>query len=160
MATKKAAKAKKTMAAAAKPAATATVSSSSPVCAAGVCAPQRTQGLRAPATQGTHSLVSIKGPGVFVAAAITKQGGATGLTFVSLDLDGRNVANLSYAAAQNWGLTESNPYGIVLLGAGDVRTLSIGWPTPLRFERELSLSVTINEGSVVQVLGNVVHGGA
>lgn len=144
----------------AKPAAIATAAPSKPSCATGVCAPQRTQGLRAPAPQGTHQLVSIKGPGVFVAAAITKQGGATGLTFVSLDLDGRNVANLSYAAAQNWGLTESNPYGIVLLGGGDVRTLSIGWPTPLRFERELSLSVTINEGGVVQVLGNVVHGSA
>ena len=127
-------------------------------CAAGVCDPVRTQGLRAPAPQGDHTLVSLRGPGLFVAAEVSKQGGVNGLTFVSLDLDGRNVVNLSYAAAQNFGLTQQNPFGIVLLGSGELKTFTIGWPSPLRFERELKLSVTVNEGGVVQILANVIHG--
>lgn len=127
-------------------------------CAAGVCDPQRTQGLRAPAPQGDHTLVKLKGPGVFLGAEVTKQGGANDLTFVILEIDGRNVVNLSYAAAQNQGLNQQNPYGLVLLGSAALKTFTIGWPTPLRYDRELSLSVTVNEGGVVQILGNVIHG--
>jgi len=77
-----------------------------PGCARGVCDPERTQGLRAPAPNGTHDLVTLRGPGVFVGAEVTKQGGTNDLTFVVLDIDGRNVTNLSYAAANNSGLTQ------------------------------------------------------
>src|SRR5918996_3092237 len=83
-------------------------------CAAGVCNPERTQGLKAPAAQGNHVLVSLRGPGVFLAAEVSKQGGSNDLTFVILDIDGRNVVNLSYAAVANMGLTEHNPYGLTL----------------------------------------------
>ena len=58
-------------------------------CATGVCDPERTQGLKAPAPQGTTVLVNLRGPGVFVGAEVNKQGGASGLTFVILDIDGR-----------------------------------------------------------------------
>ena len=75
-------------------------------CATGICDPVRTQGLRAPAPSGTHDLVSLAGPGLFVAAAVSKQGGTNDLTFVILEIDGRNVTNLSFAAANNWGLTQ------------------------------------------------------
>ena len=51
-------------------------------CLRGVCDPERTQGLRAPAPQGDHVLVSLEGPGVFLGAQVTKQGGATGHTVV------------------------------------------------------------------------------
>jgi len=127
-------------------------------CAPGVCYPQRTQGLRAPAPKGDHLLVSLKGPGVFVSAHVTKQGGATGLTFPSLDIDGKNVVNLSFAAAQNWGLTQHNSYGIVLLSSRVIKTLTMGFPTPLSFEKELKLSVTVNEPGVKQIVANVIHG--
>lgn len=126
-------------------------------CALGVCNPETAEGLKAPAPKGDYTLVDLQGPGVFIAAAVTKQGGDSGITFVKLDIDGKNVVGLSYAAAQNWGLTVQNPYGIVLL-SGAVSTYTIGWPTPLRFERELKLSVTVNENGVVQIVGNVVHG--
>lgn len=130
------------------------------ICASGVCDPQRTQGLRAPAPKGDHKLVELKGPGVFLGAQVTKQGGNTGLTFVILDIDGRNVTNFSFAAAQNAGLTAQNPYGIVLLQSRALKTFTVGWPTPLRFSRKLTLSVTVNEPGVVQILGNVIHGAA
>ena len=126
-------------------------------CAVGVCNPQRTQGLTQ-GNQGETVLVQLKGPGLFLGAEVTKQGGDTDLTFVSLNIDGRNVTNLSYAAAQNSGLTQQNPYGLVLLQSAALKNFTIGFPTPLRFKRELKLSVSVNEGGVVQILANVIHG--
>ena len=127
-------------------------------CLTGVCDPERTQGLKAPAPKGNHMLVQLKGPGLFLAASVTKQGGGTGITFVSLDIDGRNVTNISYAAAGNSGLTQQNPYGLVLLKSASLKDLTIGFPSPLRFQRKLTLSVTVNETGVVQILANVIHG--
>lgn len=121
--------------------------------------PERTQGLRAPAPQGLHELVTLQGPGTFVSAQVSKQGGANDLTFVILDIDGRNVVNFSLAAANNVGLTQNNPYGLVSVNSGgNPETLTIGFGMPLRFERELKLSVQVNEPNVVQVLANVIHG--
>jgi hypothetical protein len=127
-------------------------------CAAGVCEPERTQGIIAPAGAGTHLLVQLKGPGVFLGSECVKQGGTTNLTFVVLDIDGRNVTNVSYAAAENGGLTQQNPYGLVVLRTTSLTNLTVGFPTPLRYERELKLSVVVNEPGVVQILANVIHG--
>jgi len=129
-------------------------------CAAGVCDPRRTQGLKAPAPQATHLLVNLEGPGVFLGAMVSKQGGTNDLTFVILDIDGRNVTNISYAAARNLGLFGQNPFGLVVSVTGLLKTLTVGFPTPLRFERSLRLSVKVSEPSVVQILANVVHGSA
>ena len=46
----------------------------------------------APAPKGNHALVTLEGPGVFLGAAVTKQGGTNDLTFVILDIDGRKGA--------------------------------------------------------------------
>lgn len=129
-------------------------------CAPGVCDPRRTQGLKAPAPQGTYVLVNLEGPGVFLAAAVSKQGGTNDLTFVILDIDGRNVTNISFAAVGNLGLTQHNPFGLALVQSALVKTLTIGFPTPLRFERSLRLSVKVSEPNVVQILANVIHGSA
>jgi hypothetical protein len=130
-------------------------------CTIGVCDPQRTQGLQAPAPEGEYALVNLDGPGTFVAAAVSKQGGTGDITFVILDIDGRNVVNISYAATKNLGLTQQNPFGLVLLetpGTATVKNLTIGFPTPLRFEESLRLSVLVKESGVLQVLANVIHG--
>jgi hypothetical protein len=127
-------------------------------CLTGVCDPERTQGLAAPAAKGDHVLVELKGPGLFLGAEVTKQGGATDLSFVILDIDGRNVTNISYAAARNSGLTQQNPYGLVLLQSAALKNLTIGFPSPLRFRKSLKLSVTVNEDGVAQILANVIHG--
>ena len=66
----------------------------------------------------------------------------------------------SYAAAANAGLTQHNPYGLVLLHSTALKTMTIGFPAPLRYERKLVLRVTVNEPNVVQILGNVIHGAA
>ena len=133
---------------------------SAPCCAAGVCDPERTQGLRAPAPQGTHPLVTLTGPGVFLGASVSKQGGVNDITFVILDIDGRNVANLSFAAAANLGLTQQNPFGLVLLHSPALKTMTIGFPTPLLYKQRLELRVTVNEPNVAQIVGEVVHGAA
>jgi hypothetical protein len=122
--------------------------------------PERTQGLQAPAPQGSFKLVVLKGPGVFVGAHVSKQGGDSDLTFVNLDIDGRNVVSLSYAAARNEGFTQANPYGLVLLQTRPIDNLTIGFAEPLAYAHELVLSVQVNEDNVVQILGNVVHGSA
>ena len=119
---------------------------------------QRTQGLIAPATQGDHILVHLKGPGVFVCAQVTRQNNPTGLSFINLDLDGKNVVSASYEALAGWGLTKDNPYGLALLEAGSITTLTIGYELPLRFEKDLILKVTVNEIGVSQILANVIHG--
>ena len=129
-------------------------------CALGVCDPERTEGLVAPAPAGTHVLVTLRGPGVFLGLEVTKQGGNSDLSFVILDIDGRNVMNLSYAAASNQGLTQHNPYGLVLLQSGGLKTMTLGFPTPLLYKQKLVLSVTVNESGVVQLLANIIHGAA
>ena len=63
-------------------------------------------GLKVPVPTGTHVLVTLRGPGVFLGLEVNKQGGTNDITFVILDIDGRNVTNLSYAAAANLGLTQ------------------------------------------------------
>ncbi len=124
-----------------------------------VSSPERTQGLVAPAPQGDHQLVALKGPGKFVSAHITKQGGTNDLTFVSLNIDGKNVVSVSIAATRNWGLTADNPYGVVLLQSpAGIETLTVGFNSPLEFRSDLKLSVKVQEPGVTQIIANVIHG--
>jgi hypothetical protein len=104
-----------------------------------------------------YSLAS-RALGYSLSALMTKQGGATGMTFASLDIDGRNVINISYAAAENRGLAGQNPWGVVFLKSTEVKALAMGFPVPLYFTSELKLSATVNEDGVVQIIGTVVHG--
>ena len=127
-------------------------------CAPGICDPQRTQGLVAQVEKKEYDLISLEGPGLFVAADISKQGGTNGLTFVSLEIDGRNVVSISYAAVENLGLTIQNPYGIVLTTTAALNNLTIGFPQPLRYKKYLKLNVTVKEDNIAQILANVIHG--
>jgi hypothetical protein len=121
--------------------------------------PERTQGLKAPAPMGKYDLVVLKGGGKFISAAVTKQGGSNDLTFINLDIDGRNVVSISVAALKNTGYASANTYGLVLLQpAGAIKTVTIGFPTPLIFKSDLKLSVEVKESGVTQVLANVIHG--
>ena len=123
-----------------------------------VQAPQRSSGFQAPAPAGTYDLVVVEGPGVFLVAEVTKQGGPGGTTNVLLDIDGRNVVAISYAAARNIGLTAMNPFGIVLLSTPQIDNLTIGFPSPLHFADKLVLSAIVNESGVLQLVANVIHG--
>ena len=81
------------------------------------------------------------------------------MTFVSLHIDGKNVVDASIAAIRNWGLTQDNLYGIVLVtSAAGLKTVTIGYPSTLTYNKNLKLSVTVQEAGVAQIVGNVVHG--
>ena len=47
----------------------------------------------------------------------------------------------------------------MVLNTAALKTMTVGFPTPLLYKRSLTLSVTVNEPNVVQVLANVIHGG-
>jgi hypothetical protein len=124
-----------------------------------VVLPRRTQGLTtSPAPGTTVNLINLVGPGKFLTANLSKQGGASDLTFVILDIDGQNVVNTSIAGLRNAGLTEANSAGIVLLdSAAGLDTVTIGFPETLTYQRSLRLAVTVQEAGVVQILANVIH---
>lgn len=123
-----------------------------------VAAPKRTQGLITNVASGsTHTLVQLRGPGLFIAAELTKQGGNNDLTFVNLDIDGQNVVSISIAALFNQGLTADNSYGIMVFKSpAGLDTVTIGYPFPITFQKDLTLKVTVNETGVVQILANVI----
>lgn len=127
-------------------------------CAVGACSPQITQGLKAPAPQGTYDMVSLTGPGLFLSAHVSKQGGTNGITFVSLKIDNKYVISNSFAGARNLGFTTPNPFGIQLLtGINPIENFTIGWPFPLTFRSSLVLTVTVKENNIAQIIANVVH---
>lgn len=105
-----------------------------------------------------YELVTLTGPGTFVAARMTKQGGNTGLTAVELIVDGNVVVGRNFAALKNWGMTQNNPFGVVVLTGGIVDTAIIGFQQPLHFENSLILRARVNETGVVQIIGTVIHG--
>lgn len=99
--------------------------------------PIRNQGLTVnPGNNTTKELIKLKGPGLFLSAEITKQGGNSDITFVILDIDGNNVVNISIAALFNQGLTSHNSYGIsVFRSAAALETVTIGFPFPLTYKK-------------------------
>ena len=42
--------------------------------------------------------------------------------------------------------------------AGDLKNLTIGFASSLRYARELRLAVTVDEAGVAQILANAIHG--
>ena len=123
----------------------------------GVRDPQVTEGLKVSPAQGQdYDLVTLKGPGTFLSATISKQGGDSDLTFVSLKIDGRNVMNVSILAVKRDGVVPNSLLSVVEQGGNE--KLYIGLPTPLYYENELTLSVHVQENGVAQILANVIHG--
>ncbi len=116
------------------------------------------EGLVAPAPVATHVLVDLDGPGTFVSARLVKQGGATGLTAFSLVIDGNLVVQRNIAALKNWGMTQSNPFGVSVFTNGSIDTVTIGFVQPIEFENDLIFSAIVNEAGVVQIIGTVIFG--
>ncbi|HKJ00733.1 MAG TPA: hypothetical protein VKB51_19860 [bacterium] len=120
--------------------------------------PTHAEGLVAPPVPGENVLVSLTGPGKFLSARLSKQGGDSGLTEVKLTIDGHTVVARNIVALQNLGLTANNPYGIVVSGGSGIDTVTIGFQEPLAFESSLTLSANVQELGVVQITGVVVYG--
>jgi hypothetical protein len=127
-------------------------------CSGGVCDPRRIQTVKAPAPVGSHTLVDLKGPGVFVAGQVSKLGGTGGLTFVRLVIDGQSLLNMTFAFADSNAFTGQNPSGITLTTSGARQNFMFGWPVPLVFRRSLTISASVNEKNVAQLVGSAVVG--
>ena len=111
-----------------------------------------------PANGSSHNLVSLTGPGTFVAARMVKQGGASGLTAVSLEIDGKIIVQRNVAALKNWGMTQNNPFGVVVFTNGTIDTVTIGFQQPIEYQTSLVLKALVNETGVAQIIGTVIHG--
>lgn len=117
-----------------------------------------------PAASSTHDLVTLTGEGTFISAILTKQGGATDITFVQLIIDGQIVHDRSVAGLRNFGLTQSNPYGVAVLNGGGqpdgIDTVTIGFPCPIPFTSSLILRAVVgaSDTGVVQMIGDVIAG--
>jgi hypothetical protein len=121
--------------------------------------PRRIQGLAVgPGTGKTIDLITAPGPGVFVAAHVTKQGGTNNITQVALYIDGSNVVAITFAAADNIGLDEQNNSGIKLVN-GLVNCISIQYNEPLFFKKECRIEIkTGSDIGIHQVVANAVIG--
>lgn len=128
-------------------------------CAGGVCAPYSREGVKSNPTSGTSlDLVRQEGPGVFLGGRVTKQGGDSDITYVTLDIDGQPIVSMSFSGAATFGLTQHNPFGVTLLRSNSGQTLAFGFPTPLMFRKGLRLNVNVQEPNVVQIIGTAVCG--
>lgn len=109
--------------------------------------------------QATYDLVTLSGPGTFVAARLTKQGGATGLTAVSLSIDGKTVVQRNIVALKNLGMTQNNPFGVVVFTSPvGIDAVTIGFSQPIAFEQSLVLSAIVGETGVIQIIGTIIYG--
>jgi len=106
----------------------------------------------------SHDLVSITGSGTFIAARMTKQGGTNDITTVELIIDGQTIVGRTYAALDNWGMTQNNPFGVVLLKGNGVDAVTIGFQQPIKFENSLILRTNVGESGIVQMIGTVIYG--
>ena len=107
---------------------------------------------------GPHNLVVINGEGSFISAVISKRGGETDNTIVKVKIDGRPVVNWRFKDLQTMGLTKvTNPYGVVLhKGEDDVKTMTIGFPSPLSFATKLEIKVDVQENNVCRIVANAI----
>lgn len=120
---------------------------------------EQTEGLIADPVDGSvHDLVSLTGSGTFIAARMTKQGGSNDITTVQLIIDGQTIVGRTYAALNNWGMTQNNPFGVVLLQGNGIDTVTIGFPQPIKYENSLILRTSVGEPGIVQMIGTVIHG--
>jgi len=120
---------------------------------------KRVQGLSvAPGINKVINAIKQKGPGVFVSAFVTKQGGTNDITQVALYIDGVNVVALTYAGADNFGMDEQNNSGIKLV-KGTVDCISIQFNEPLYYAKECKIEInTGSDSGIAQIVAVAVLG--
>jgi len=108
-----------------------------------------------------YTVVGIDGPGQFISAYVTKQGGATDITSIELYLDGVRAASVSYAGFKNFNLTQGNPSGLMVAPGASVDAIDtavIGFPYPLAFKTEMKIMIRVgsSDTGIAQFLVNVI----
>jgi len=112
---------------------------------------------QSPCSQGGTRAHRHRGPGVFLAGEVVKQGG--GPAVVRQPGHRRPERREHVYDAAELGTHRTQPVRRPLLGsAAGLENLTFGWPTPLVFVRSLKVSVVVRQDGVVQILANVVVG--
>ena len=121
--------------------------------------PRRVQGLQAsPSVNKKFKLIAEKGPGVFVSAFVTKQGGANHLSQVALYIDGVNVVALTFLGADNAGLDQANNSGIKIVKE-NLYCFTIQFNEPLYYQKDIVIEFsTGTDSGIAQVMAVAVLG--
>jgi len=118
--------------------------------------------------RGIHLLADIDPPtidppriagGAFISAYISKLRGNNDNTIVVLMIDRRRVVEMSFKKAKDIGLKTPNPFGVMFLKSSEnIKTLAMGFPTPLFFRTKLQIYAKVVESNVTKIETTVVFG--
>ena len=115
-----------------------------------------------PAIDTKNDLVTLTGPGTFIAARLAIGGSSDTRksTIGELVIDGRIIFQESFREIELQGLREFNYFGVVGNDGGTVgsSTISIGFPQPVKFESSLVLSATAKTTGVTLISATVIYG--
>ena len=116
--------------------------------------------------QGAHTLltinnVSAEDPGSFISARVCKLGGMDDNTNVMIVIDGERIVFENFNNLRVLGLsTELNTFGVSIHeGTSGVKTMSIGFSSPLQFTQSLEIQVAIKEDGVRKMEATVMWSG-
>jgi hypothetical protein len=130
----------------------ATLAASTPAHACGellkgeMVAAQRDLGAAAAGESRTHHVL---GAGWLRAIEVTKQGGASDETAVTLELDGVPVISTTFAALQNpWMQLDTPLMGASVRSDGDTRVLTVWYTQELRFTTMAAVRIDVQEHGV------------
>jgi hypothetical protein len=98
-------------------------------------------------TPGEIKTVEAEGPVLFLGAQVVMGNAAAGVSQVGLEIDGQLVTVLRPDQATARGLNVPNATGAFATHAsfGNLWTLVLGWPYPLKVARQIKLSVMVME---------------
>lgn len=111
-----------------------------------------------PILDNVYLMANAFGPGLFLSASINQRGGNRDLIWVIQEIDGQQFVSVYMGALNVFGLNTHNGYGLMLLrGSTGTRTMTIDWPYPITFQRNLNLKVVSAELGVQEFLTDVVY---
>lgn len=98
---------------------------------------------------GDNAGVQVLGAGWFRAATVTKVGGTTHNTTLTVELDGEPLVRATFAELRDgWRQVQSGALSITLRTEGNVSTLTIWYPDELKFTALANLRVDVAESGV------------
>lgn len=111
------------------------------------------------ATTTEHPVVELFSSGTFISAFYAIQG-SNGTSCVRFRIDEREIISRCLNPLKNWGFTTPNQFGLKVTEAGGQWLVTIGFPTPIKFETSLELAFYVhsNDSSIAQVYAKVLYG--
>lgn len=101
---------------------------------------------------GDNAGVQVLGAGWFRAATVTKVGGTTHDTTLTVELDGEPLVRATFAELRDgWRQVQSGALSITLRTEGNVSVLTVWYPDELKFSALANLRVDVAEAGVESV---------